>query len=162
MLDAFPHANVVFMERANVLAQYASLARAQDTGEWMRFADNANPADTRALPAPKPVTFNFARFKLMFDQRHDWITFFHDEMAKRDRKYVHLVYEEHLASPEKQAETMRRLKDFFGFDVNVNQDFLSSSVRLLKPKSVTLEERFTNPHEIPELLTRAFPLNEIA
>ena len=26
----------------------------------------------------------------------------------------------------------------------------------MKPKSVTLEERFTNPHEIPELLTRAF------
>ena len=146
LLDAFPHANVLFMERANVLAQYASLARAQDTGEWMRFADNANPADARALPAP----------------RHDWITFFHDEMAKRDRKYVHLVYEEHLVTPEKQAETMRRLKDFFGFDVNVNQDFLSSSVRLMKPKSVTLEERFTNPHEIPELLTRAFPLNEIA
>ena len=95
------------------------------------------------------MTFNFPRFKLMFDQRHDWITFFHDEMEKRDRKYVHLVYEEHLATPEKQAETMRRLKDFFGFDVNVNQDFLSSSVRLLKPKSVTLEERFTNPHEIP-------------
>jgi len=162
LLDAFPHANVVFMERANVLAQFASLARAQDTGEWMRFADNANPADSRVLPAPKPVTFNFPRFKLMFDQRHDWITFFHDEMEKRDRKYVHLVYEEHLATPEKQAETMRRLKDFFGFDVNVNQDFLSSSVRLLKPKSVTLEERFTNPHEIPELLTKAFPLNEIA
>lgn len=162
LLDAFPHANVVFMERANVLAQFASLARAQDTGEWMRFADNANPADSRVLPAPKPVTFNFPRFKLMFDQRHDWITFFHDEMEKRDRKYVHLVYEEHLATPEKQAETMHRLKDFFGFDVNVNQDFLSSSVRLLKPKSVTLEERFTNPHEIPELLTRAFPLNEIA
>ena len=142
LLDAFPHANVLFMERANVLAQYASLAR--------------------ALPAPKPVTFSFPRFKLMFDQRHDWITFFHDEMAKRDRKYVHLVYEEHLVTPEKQAETMRRLKDFFGFDVNVNQDFLSSSVRLMKPKSVTLEARFTNPHEIPELLTRAFPLNEMA
>jgi LPS sulfotransferase NodH len=150
------------MERANVLAQFASLTAAQDTGEWMKFADNANPADSRALPAPSKVAFNFPRFKVMFDQRHDWITFFHDEMEKRQRKYVHLVYEEHLESPEKQAETMRRLKDFFGFDVNVNRNFLQNSVRLVKSASVLLEERFTNPQEIPELLTRAFPLDEIA
>tara|TARA_B110000977_G_scaffold176330_2_gene231941 strand:+ start:10406 stop:12577 length:2172 start_codon:yes stop_codon:yes gene_type:complete len=162
LLDSFPHANVIFMERANVLAQFASLTAAQDTGEWMRFSDALNPADQRVEPAPPKVDFNFPRFKTMFDQRHDWITFFHNEMETRGRKYVHLVYEEHLESIEKQAETMRRLKDFFGFDVNVNQNFLQSSVRLVKSASVPLSDRFNNPHEIPELLTKAFPLDEIA
>jgi hypothetical protein len=150
------------MERANVLAQFASLTAAQDIGEWMRFSDALNPADQRVEPAPPKVDFNFPRFKTMFDQRHDWITFFHNEMETRGRKYVHLVYEEHLESIEKQAETMRRLKDFFGFDVNVNQNFLQSSVRLVKSASVPLSDRFNNPHEIPELLTKAFPLDEIA
>ena len=97
----------------------------------------------------------------MFDQRHDWITFFHDEMEKRDRKYVHLVYEEHLDSPEKQAMTMEKLRDFFGYEINVNQNFLESSVKLVKSGSVALGDRFVNPHEIPPLLSSAFPLEEV-
>jgi hypothetical protein len=31
LLDSFPHSNVIFLERANILAQFASLAGAQDT-----------------------------------------------------------------------------------------------------------------------------------
>ena len=37
--------------RNGVERAIASLARAQDTGEWMRFADNANPADSRGAEA---------------------------------------------------------------------------------------------------------------
>jgi hypothetical protein len=161
LLDSFPHANVIFLERANILAQFASLTAAQETGRWMTFADSYNPAETRAEPPPAKVMFNFPRFKVMFDQRHDWITFFHDEMEKRDRKYVHLVYEEHLDSPEKQAMTMEKLRDFFGYEINVNQNFLESSVKLVKSGSVALGDRFENPHEIPPLLSSAFPLEEV-
>jgi len=161
LLDSFPHANVIFLERANILAQFASLTAAQETGRWMTFADSYNPAETRVEPPPAKVMFNFPRFKVMFDQRHDWITFFHDEMEKRDRKYVHLVYEEHLDSPEKQAMTMEKLRDFFGYEINVNQNFLESSVKLVKSGSVALGDRFVNPHEIPPLLSSAFPLEEV-
>jgi LPS sulfotransferase NodH len=151
----------VFLERSNILAQFASLTGAQDTGMWMKFADAFNPADVRVTPPPPRVRFDFPRFKRMFDQRHGWITFVHDEMARRRRKYVHLVYEEHLNSLEKQAGTMKTLKDSFGFDINVDPSFLQSSVRLVKSASVPLRERFLNPEAIPELLTRAFPLDEV-
>ena len=161
LLDSFPHANVIFLERANILAQFASLTAAQETGRWMTFADSYNPAETRVEPPPAKVMFNFPRFKVMFDQRHDWITFFHDEMEKRDRKYVHLVYEEHLDSPEKQAMTMEKLRGFFGYEINVNQNFLENSVKLVKSGSVALGDRFVNPHEIPPLLSSAFPLEEV-
>lgn len=162
LLDAFPHCSVMFLERANILAQYASLTAATDTGVWMKFADSFNPADQRVQPPPAKVSFNFPRFKLMFDQRHSWITFFHDEMDRRQRKYVHLVYEEHLSTPEKQAATLKKLKDFFGFDINVNPNFLQSSVRLVRSASVPLRDRFVNPEAIPELLTHAFPLAEVS
>lgn len=162
LLDSFPHASVMFLERANILAQFASLTAAQDSGSWMKFADSFNPADQRVLPPPTKVSFDFPRFKLMFDQRHSWITFFHGEMERRQRKYVHMVYEEHLDSPEKQAATMKKLKDFFGFDINVKPNFLQSSVRLIKSASVPLRDRFVNPESIPPLLTRAFPLDEVA
>ena len=66
-----------------------------------------------------------------------------------------------MRSPERQAETMGRLKDFFGFDINVNPSFLTSSVRLIKSAAVPLKDRFTNPDEIPSLLTKAFPLDGV-
>jgi hypothetical protein len=56
---------------------------------------------------------------------------------------------------------MEKLKAFFGFDINVNPSFLQSSVRLVKSASVPLKERFVNPESIPQLLTRAFPLDEV-
>eukprot|EP00227_Mantoniella_beaufortii_P012807 CAMPEP_0197581072 /NCGR_PEP_ID=MMETSP1326-20131121/4704_1 /TAXON_ID=1155430 /ORGANISM="Genus nov. species nov., Strain RCC2288" /LENGTH=631 /DNA_ID=CAMNT_0043144925 /DNA_START=21 /DNA_END=1916 /DNA_ORIENTATION=+ len=162
LLDSFPHSSVVFLERSNILAQFASLTAAQDTGLWMKFADSLNPADQVVMPPPIKVLFNFPRFKLMFDQRHQWVTFFNEEMDRRQRKYVHLVYEEHLSTQDKQAETMKRLKEFFGFDINVNSNFLKSSVRLVKSAArVPLKERFVNPEDIPSLLTRAFPLDEV-
>ena len=44
---------------------------------------------------------------------------------------------------------------FFGHEINVNQNFLESSVKLVKSGSVALGDRFVNPHEIPRCFCRA-------
>jgi len=160
VLDEFPKANIFFLERANILAQYASLTAAEQTGKWMQFADSSNPA-SRAQPLPTPVEFDFEKFKATFQERHDWIEFFMNEMRARKRQYVHLVYEEHLSTASRQVQTLKRIKEAYGWDVDVNPAYLRSSLHLVPTQEVPLRDRFTNPDAIPQLLQQAFPLDDI-
>ena len=122
LMDSFPHANVIFLERANILAQFASLAGAQDTGEWMKYSDVVQrgglaDAATSAqgdvqLPAVQGDVRPATRLDYVFPRRDG-------EEAEEIRA---LVYEEHLSTPDKQAETMEKLKDFFGYEINVSRE----------------------------------------
>ena len=160
ILDEFPKASVFFLERANILAQYASLKAAEDTGVWMKYADPLKP-ESKDQPLPTPVAFDFEKFKQTFQERHDWIEFFMNEMRARRRQYVHLVYEEHLATAPRQVQTLKRIKEAYGWDIDVNPTYLRNSLHLVPTQEVELRERFENPESIPQLLTQAFPLDEL-
>ena len=67
-------------------------------------------AESKDQPLPTPVAFDFEKFKQTFQERHDWIEFFMNEMRARRRQYVHLVYEEHLATAPRQVQTLKRIK----------------------------------------------------
>ena len=160
ILDEFPKANVFFLERANILAQYASLAAAEETGVWMKFSDPLKP-ESKDETIPTQVVFDFEKFKQTFQERHDWIEFFMNEMRARKRQYVHLVYEEHLATAARQVQTLKRIKEAYGWDIDVNPTYLRNSVHLVPTQETELRQRFDNPEAIPELLTQAFPLDEL-
>jgi hypothetical protein len=110
---------------------------------------------------PTPVAFDFEKFKQTFQERHDWIEFFMNEMRARRRQYVHLVYEEHLATAPRQVQTLKRIKEAYGWDIDVNPTYLRNSLHLVPTQEVELRERFENPESIPQLLTQAFPLDEL-
>jgi hypothetical protein len=105
--------------------------------------------------------FDFEKFKQTFQERHDWIEFFMNEMRARKRQYVHLVYEEHLATAARQVQTLKRIKEAYGWDIDVNPTYLRNSVHLVPTQETELRQRFDNPEAIPELLTQAFPLDEL-
>jgi hypothetical protein len=84
-----------------------------------------------------------------------------NEMRARKRQYVHLVYEEHLATAARQVQTLKRIKEAYGWDIDVNPTYLRNSVHLVPTQETELRSRFDNPDAIPELLTQAFPLDEL-
>lgn len=82
-------------------------------------------------------------------------------MRARKRQYVHLVYEEHLATATRQVQTLKRIKEAYGWDIDVNPTYLRNSLHLVPTREVELRERFVNTEAIPQLLQEAFPLNEL-
>ena len=118
----------------------------------MKYADPLKP-ESKDQPLPTPVAFDFEKFKQTFQERHDWIEFFMNEMRARRRQYVHLVYEEHLATAPRQVQTLKRIKRYVRIMTSTRH--ACNSLHLVPTQEVDYA-RNENPESIPQLLTQAF------